>query len=843
MNWPAVRRYSILSFSVVVLGLILLSEFFVSSDQLGWLQTVYLELSTFFVDPQTQWLTVLCLACYFIALMVLEIRLAASKGGKRLLILSICLVICVACVLSRYAIAYASGSTGAVIPAFLAGIVFAKAISAGLMGKYFSENKRTLILLIACLLAGISRLHMRNGRAFDYDNITRWCGPWDNPNVYGMMMGVGMILGFGLGIWEMGGFRFSVFGFRVWAILRVLLSFIAVIVCGIGLFKSYSRGAWVATICGLAYIVVQRFRVWDFGSHMEVRGRRESSKFQVPSSGEGPISKDPGSAECVTRAVCWLLQNWRALAVIMVSVAVIAFWQFRFTAWRPASRVFSIAKINDFSWRKRVTASEGAIRMMVDKPWFGYGWGQAEEVYQRKYCPPQLENGLAIQMNDYFMLGISAGAPALACFLVYVALSLREPKSEIRNPKVAGQSRGWIAGLVDKWIFAKACCVFPPWRRETGAPGEIASIDTKHSSLNAPLERTLDFEPGSLDWSKTLCRAGGIALLVGFWFDGGLFKPATGSVFWILLELGRADTNGHEADLPRANRGVSTTFAEVTARPERLEKSQERVSNEMRTEQSEWHLVRAGGTRVPLWKWVAGVVGALALIETIVLVGVPFLPVNQATLAIARHWLVPPKAVEDLDFLAAEMTAQPALARGDESQPGKSRGRDARVTKLQLGILLQHASLANYNRQIINWPVDDEVYRDYVLWPKLFSESPKKIQSPTSSAAPPVPGNLNWRRALWEYFYPPVRHEVDPLAAAGIVVKFLRQRVSVVPHGPLTIEEIWRQRKADVNGFEALKVAAFRSVGIPARLNENGHAELFANGKWQAMPKHSLSEP
>jgi hypothetical protein len=27
-------------------------------------------------------------------------------------------------------------------------------------------------------------------------------------------------------------------------------------------------------------------------------------------------------------------------------------------------------------------------------------------------------------------------------------------------------------------------------------------------------------------------------LLVSFWFDGGLFKLATASVFWILLELG-----------------------------------------------------------------------------------------------------------------------------------------------------------------------------------------------------------------------------------------------------------------------------------------------------------------
>jgi hypothetical protein len=47
-------------------------------------------------------------------------------------------------------------------------------------------------------------------------------------------------------------------------------------------------------------------------------------------------------------------------------------------------------------------------------------------------------------------------------------------------------------------------------------------------------------------------RAGALTMLVAFWFDGGLFKLATASVFWILLELGaerrfkpRMDTDEH----------------------------------------------------------------------------------------------------------------------------------------------------------------------------------------------------------------------------------------------------------------------------------------------------------
>jgi hypothetical protein len=34
-----------------------------------------------------------------------------------------------------------------------------------------------------------------------------------------------------------------------------------------------------------------------------------------------------------------------------------------------------------------------------------------------------------------------------------------------------------------------------------------------------------------------------VVLLVGFWFDGGLFKLPTAATFWILLELGAAQRN------------------------------------------------------------------------------------------------------------------------------------------------------------------------------------------------------------------------------------------------------------------------------------------------------------
>ena len=40
---------------------------------------------------------------------------------------------------------------------------------------------------------------------------------------------------------------------------------------------------------------------------------------------------------------------------------------------------------------------------------------------------------------------------------------------------------------------------------------------------------------------RVACRAGALVCLVASWFDGGLFKLATASVFWILLELGGSE--------------------------------------------------------------------------------------------------------------------------------------------------------------------------------------------------------------------------------------------------------------------------------------------------------------
>ena len=126
--------------------------------------------------------------------------------------------------------------------------------------------------------------------------------------------------------------------------------------------------------------------------------------------------------------------------------------------------------------------------------------------------------GAAIELNDYFTLGMTLGVPALGCFLVYVGLAM---KSKVGSKSKVGRRPTTVHG------------------RKSGEDATGASVG---SQVRGDGLLTTDHGPLTTDhWLRATCRAGAIVLLVGFWFDGGLFKLATATVFWILIELGRED--------------------------------------------------------------------------------------------------------------------------------------------------------------------------------------------------------------------------------------------------------------------------------------------------------------
>ena len=100
----------------------------------------------------------------------------------------------------------------------------------------------------------------------------------------------------------------------------------------------------------------------------------------------------------------------------------------------------------------------------------------------------------------------------------------------------------------------------------------------------------------------------------------------------------------------------------------------------------------AGGTPALLWweiglRWLAAGLAIAALAQTALHLVPPRLPIGERTLAIARKHLVAPKERSDFELLAAK----PCWS-------GK-----------RLKTLLEHVELANYNRELINWKLDEQM--------------------------------------------------------------------------------------------------------------------------------------
>jgi hypothetical protein len=209
-------------------------------------------------------------------------------------------------------------------------------------------------------------------------------------------------------------------------------------------------------------------------------------------------------------------------------------------------------------------------------------------------------------------------------------------------------------------------------------------------------------------------------------------------------------------------------------------------------------------SELALWG-IAVLLAAWALAITGVHLITPLFRVQDATLKIARRFLVQPKEREDFEYLAP-----------------RPIWRNQR-----LNVLLEHSELAGYNRQLVNWRLDDTMFRDFVLSPVITGDSDEQP---------------NWRRMLWEEFYPRVRHEQSLESSAGIVVRHLCERVTVasMPNLSHDIAAIWTRQITDRSDFECLYVAALRSVGIPARLDSRRQAEFWNGSRWAPAPAPAI---
>jgi O-antigen ligase len=437
-------------------------------------------------DSQTQWLLVVCVLSYFFLFHGLQNR--AVRGG-----IWRCdgAVTWLASLMGIGLLAYvfdvptASKSTQLLI--VLSGATLGAAARWAAGGRHGGAGATALPSVLAIWLLAASFCQATSDLAFEYHGQVRWTGPWYNPNIFGLLMGTGTILAGGLAGTEWkrkdGKGKDSVSRkFRVAASARFAFCLLAMIFLGRGLFHSLSRGAWMATGCGLGYLG---------GYGLGVFGAGKTTAAQVAGAG-AVVKTDRDRWICLTRS------HGVAAGVLVVSVSALCFWHFRGTEWHAARRAFSALDAVDFSWRNRSAAWEGALQISAEHPWLGVGWNQCEPLYENYYVPRRLTESAAIQMNDYLTLAVTLGIPTLFCLGMYLWLSLT------RNAKCESQIG-----------------------RPT-ANADISELGFQKSEVK-------------LDWLETTCHAGTIVLLVGFWFDGGLFELATASTFWTLLELGKVE--------------------------------------------------------------------------------------------------------------------------------------------------------------------------------------------------------------------------------------------------------------------------------------------------------------
>ena len=144
----------------------------------------------------------------------------------------------------------------------------------------------------------------------------------------------------------------------------------------------------------------------------------------------------------------------------------------------------------------------------------------------------------------------------------------------------------------------------------------------------------------------------------------------------------------------------------------------------------------------------------------------------------------------------------------------------------------EYSSLSDYTRKLVNWKLDERIYTEDVLNPRIVAD---------------LPPDFDWRQPLWKYFYPLIRRAATPRDAANILVNYLRLEVEAPEPGArrennisapsMNIEEIWNKRTTTSTGFEQIYVAALRAVGIAARLNPQARVEIWDDGEWKAAPR------
>jgi O-antigen ligase len=338
-----------------------------------------------FYDSGMQWVVFLCLGFYFVIFALLpffqtDVHFYQPVNRRLWLIGGISIGAVV------YGLHYSTWTRSTEALTLLGGATLGQSVAAWRAWPTRRDARRNtarLVMVVLLLLLTVSSgWHATTGQVFQYHGQVRWSGPWASPNLYGLLMALGLVIACGIAISD---FKFRTKHVphcptlkstpcRMW--LWFVLYAIAMVATGMGLMKSYSRGAWLGTLCGLAYLTGFWFQgLWSGGCEEQ----------PVSTSEIGNRKSEVSCPSCVS----WFKNNWFLAGVVFLSVVVLSFWHFRQTDSHPARRAFSAVNMGDFSWRNRVAAWQGALQITAEHPWFGAGWNQPEPLYEHYYLSPK----------------------------------------------------------------------------------------------------------------------------------------------------------------------------------------------------------------------------------------------------------------------------------------------------------------------------------------------------------------------------------------------------------------------------------------------------------------------
>jgi hypothetical protein len=367
-------------------------------------------------NNQYQWVTALVLLIYFLFLSEYPRIIFSSFGigGRAMKAGGLCagevfFGLLIAFAAARYFIGYDTASRGVDFLVLICGASAGKA--ALVLCRIAAVNsprkgiETTFFLPLISLLTMGALFHPAFDDKLRYHAVRRWTGLWENPNAFGILMGVGIIIGLSQFAGKVlsdgpvqGGYCFSLSClFNKKSGLRIFYLAAAAIM-GVGLLKSYSRGGWFATVCGLGYLLFNL----------------DSGVQPVQLSGSANATDGRQGFENARLLTLRRLRH-NALLLCLVFASILFIMRYRDNLF--VRRAVSVANANDFSSRNRMSAAVAGLQMIGARPWGGFGWEGPGNVYNYFYRPAKLVDGQAIFLDDYFMFSMILGFPALMCLL------------------------------------------------------------------------------------------------------------------------------------------------------------------------------------------------------------------------------------------------------------------------------------------------------------------------------------------------------------------------------------------------------------------------------------------